>query len=93
MEPTDKSYMGVSQFRGPKNKDYSILGSILGSPYFGKLPYTPLQLPLDSFSHSPVAPARKGPLARNHTDKTGDGAWVDIALTITTSLALLCRLP
>ena len=36
--------MGVSQnwgyhFRGPNNKDYNILGSILGSPYFGKLPY------------------------------------------------------
>ena len=26
-------------FGVPKNKDYSILGSILGSPYFGKLPY------------------------------------------------------
>ena len=26
-------------FGGPHNKDYSILGSILGSPYFGKLPY------------------------------------------------------
>ena len=26
-------------FWGPNNKDYSILGSILGSPYFGKLPY------------------------------------------------------
>ena len=25
---------------GPHNKDYSILGSILGSPYFGKLPNT-----------------------------------------------------
>ena len=35
--------MGVSRvpfnFRGPNNEDYSILGSILGSPYFGKLPY------------------------------------------------------
>ena len=32
--------MGVSQnFGGPHNKDYSILGSILGSPYFGNLPY------------------------------------------------------
>ena len=36
--------MGVSQnygyhFGGPYNKDYSILGSILGSPYCGKLPY------------------------------------------------------
>ena len=26
-------------FGGPYNKGYSILGSILGSPYFGKLPY------------------------------------------------------
>ena len=25
-------------FRGSNNKDYNILGSILGSPYFGKLP-------------------------------------------------------
>ena len=24
---------------GPNNKDYNILGSILGSPYFGKLPF------------------------------------------------------
>ena len=35
--------MGVSQDRGimlggPHNKDCSIWGSILGSPYFGKLP-------------------------------------------------------
>ena len=28
-------------FGGPQNKDYSILGSILGSPSFGKLPYPP----------------------------------------------------
>ena len=28
-------------FWGSNNKDYSICGSILGSPYFGKLPYTP----------------------------------------------------
>ena len=38
--------MGVSQneglpYWGSHNKDYSILGSILGSPYFGKLPYNP----------------------------------------------------
>ena len=38
--------MGISQnygyhFGGPHNKDYSILGSILGSPYFGKLPHDP----------------------------------------------------
>ena len=26
-------------FQGPYNKDFSILGSILGSPYLGKLPY------------------------------------------------------
>ena len=35
--------MGVSQnyghhFGGPNNKDYRIWGSILGSPYFAKLP-------------------------------------------------------
>ena len=28
-------------FGGPNNKDYSILGSILGSPNFGKLPHEP----------------------------------------------------
>ena len=27
-------------FEYPNNKDYSILGSMLGSLYFGKLPYT-----------------------------------------------------
>ena len=27
-----------TSLRGPNNKDYSFLGSILGSPYFGKLP-------------------------------------------------------
>ena len=31
--------LGVSLiFWGPNNEDYNILGSILGSPYFGKLP-------------------------------------------------------
>ena len=40
--------LGVSQnsgylFGGPHNKDYSILGSILGSPYFGKLPVIGMQ--------------------------------------------------
>ena len=34
-----RGYVGVwYHFRGPNNKDYSILGSMLGSPYFGKLP-------------------------------------------------------
>ena len=38
-------HVGVSQnwgypFGDPHNKDYNTLGSILGSPYFGKLPYT-----------------------------------------------------
>ena len=28
----------IRDFGGPNNKDYSILGSILGYPYFGKLP-------------------------------------------------------
>ena len=40
----DMRYMGGFlklgvPFAGPYNKDYSILGSILGSPYFGKLPH------------------------------------------------------
>ena len=26
-------------FGAPHNKDYSIFGSVLGSPYFGKLPF------------------------------------------------------
>ena len=53
LNPKPPTYMGVSQnygylFGGPNNKDYSILGSILGSPYFGKLPYsTKPEEPLD----------------------------------------------
>ena len=31
--------IGGNLFGGPHNKDYSILGSILGSPHFGKLPF------------------------------------------------------
>ena len=34
---------GTFFWGGPHNKDYSILGSILGSPYFGKLPNTELR--------------------------------------------------
>ena len=30
---------GFPKIRGTHNKDYSILGSILGSPYLGKLPF------------------------------------------------------
>ena len=29
-----------NHFGGPNSEDYSIWGSILGSPHFGKLPYT-----------------------------------------------------
>ena len=41
---TSMTHMGVSQtwgylIGGPHNKDYRILGSTWGSPYFGKLPY------------------------------------------------------
>ena len=47
LEEWKKWKMLVSQIRGtlcrdPFNKDYSILGSILGSPYFGKLPNIPV---------------------------------------------------
>ena len=31
---------GAFFFRGPNNEDHSILGPLLGSPYFGKLPYS-----------------------------------------------------
>ena len=38
-----REYMGFPQLglpsKGPRNKDYSILVSLLGSPYFGKPPY------------------------------------------------------
>ena len=34
-----KIYMSGFLIGGPHNKDYSVLGSILGSPNFGKLPY------------------------------------------------------
>ena len=38
-----QTFLGVSQirgtlFKGPDNKEYSIIGSILGSPSFGQLP-------------------------------------------------------
>ena len=36
--------MGLGHFGGPYHKDYSVLGSILGSPYFGKLPYLGIYL-------------------------------------------------
>ena len=44
MEKTMETYMGVSLnfgylFGGPYNTDYSMLGSILGSPNLGKLPH------------------------------------------------------
>ena len=36
--------LGVPFLGTPHNKDYSILGSILGSPYIGKLPFVSLVL-------------------------------------------------
>ena len=41
---------------GPYNKEYSILGSILGSPYVGKLPYTPYEAIKSSFYRPPPKP-------------------------------------
>ena len=46
MEGLASIHMGVSQIYGvpflggPYDKDDGILGSILGSPYLGKLPYS-----------------------------------------------------
>ena len=61
---SSRIYTRVSQnwgvpFWGPNNnKDYSILGSILGSPHFGKLPY------YDPLAHLPssLALTVQGPL-------------------------------
>ena len=39
MTAQDKYISVGTLLGGPFNKDYSILGSILGSPYFGKLPF------------------------------------------------------
>ena len=38
---------------GPNNKGYSILGSILGSPDLGKLPYSPIIIQRLIFSLRP----------------------------------------
>ena len=52
-------------FGGTYNKDYSILGSILGSPYFWKLPYRASQIQiglkrmLDIVQDSPHKPVYK----------------------------------
>ena len=51
--------MGVSQNKGyhfgaHHSKDYSILGSILGSPYSGKLPYNPILVVSMFFPLSPI---------------------------------------
>ena len=51
-------------FGGPHNKEYSILGSMLGSPYSGKLPYLPQTLP---------KPVHLGMLCRLHGWRLGSG--------------------
>ena len=43
-------------FGGPHNKDFSMLGAILGSPYLGKLPYSPYIIfyyPYLNLGHAP----------------------------------------
>ena len=40
------NYGYLFEFRGPNSKDCDILGSILGSPYFGKLPYATCAMPM-----------------------------------------------
>ena len=42
-------------FGVPHNQDYNILGSILGSPYLGKLPFTMLLLSLVCVAFHPEA--------------------------------------
>ena len=38
--PHNKDYSILGSILGSHSKDHSILGSILGSPYSGKLPYS-----------------------------------------------------
>ena len=68
--------MGVSYssgyfFGGPHHKDYSILGSILGSPYFGKLPNPQLQRDLNDLL---VIPARQARGCGHRSDAAGADA-------------------
>ena len=65
---TTSKHMGVSQnwgyhFGGPNNKGYNIFGSILGSPYFGKLPHRPstLESPEPSFNPQEVGTRGSSP--------------------------------
>ena len=58
MDPHNDPYMGDSQnwgsrFGGPNtsNENYSILGSILGSPYFAKPPYIIIYIYM--YTHTP----------------------------------------
>ena len=61
--------MGVSQNEGylflgvPYNKDYGSLGSMLGSPYLGKLPYCQGEDPpqLRALQQHPLQPSRCAP--------------------------------
>ena len=47
-------------FWGPHKKDYSILGSILGSPYFGKLPYLVHNAQSEHVIHTSGRPSQAG---------------------------------
>ena len=49
--PLWPAYVGFpKKLGGPHNKHYNILGSILRSPYFGKLPYSPLRTHKGSYT-------------------------------------------
>ena len=54
----------MPNFGGPHNKDYNNLGSILGSPYFGKLP--------GCFAWN-LASTRRSPMLSLVTSKGGGG--------------------
>ena len=49
-------------FGDPYNKDYSILGSILGFPHFGKVPFEDLQVPLPRYLGGLSAQSLGGPV-------------------------------
>ena len=50
--------LGVPFLGSPKKKDYSILGSKLGSPYLGKLPYIHIYIYIYMYTYTYICSHR-----------------------------------
>ena len=79
MEWNYLSIWGVSQnygylFGDPYNKDYSILGSILGSPYFGKLAYLGCKGTVGMVQLQRMAAPPQSGHSPSHLMKSGDAS-------------------